>query len=367
LTQAIPIPKFGMVMSFEARVDKGESSEHAYRDALEFAREADRIGIEVIWCPEHHGEESGYIPSPLVGAAAISAATKTCRVGTGIALAPLYGHPLRLLEDCVTVDNLSGGRLDIGLGQGYRPHEYEAVGLPYKRRARAFEETLEILQLAWRGDEFNYDGEIYKTRGGRLRPKPIQPRVPVWIGATTTAARARVVRHRAGLNLSPLSDFESTARHVASFDRLAAEAGVGPLPRAVGREILLGDSPKDAVERSAEFMNFIYRVQYTPERTGMTYVDSESGQRVPLTSDHPYYLSQAFIEERWWVGRPDAVARQIIEEQKRLRLDVIVFTPRMPGMSVRRGLEELEMVMKEVAPRVRHGVSELNRQTEARV
>ncbi len=359
--QALPIPTFGLSLNFEARVDLGQTSETAYREGLEFAAEAARLGVETIWLPEHHGEQSGYIPSPIVGAAAIAAVTKTCRIGTAIALSPLYGHPLRLAEDFVVVDNLSGGRLDIGLGQGYRPHEYEALGLDYKRRTRAFEEGLEVLELAWTGERFDYDGQIYQTRGGILRPLPIRPgRPPLWIGATAPAARARVVRHRAGLALNPLADLESTARHIAAFDREAAAAGLQPLPKAISREILIGDSAQDALRRHKDGLDFMYRVQYSPERTGMTYVDPATGQRAPLTADNPHYLSQAYVQERWWLGSPDEVADSIVEWQHRLKLDVIRFNPRYPGLSVKDGLAEVELMMTKVAPRVRERLAHIN-------
>lgn len=363
MDEALPGPLFGITINFEARMDLGETSETAYREALEFAAEADRLGCEVIWCPEHHGEESGYVPSPIVGAAAIAGVTKNCRVGTGIALSPLYGHPLRLAEDLVTLDNICGGRLDIGLGQGYRPHEYEQIGLSYKRRTRMFEEGLDILELAWTGDTFNYDGEIYVAREATLRPKPVKPgRPPLWIGATAPEARARVVRYQAGLMLNPLAELEPTARQIAKFDLQAAEAGVGPLPKSAAREIMFGASPQDALDRHDEFLNYSYRVQYSPERTGMTYVNPETGQRDPLTKDHPYYLSVPFAQERWWIGSPEEVADSIVAWQPRLRLNVISFHPRLPGMSVKRGLEELEVMMKQVAPRVREKIAAINEQ-----
>ena len=91
------------------------------------------------------------------------------------ALAPLAGHPMRLAEDLSVVDNLSGGRVEIGLGQGYRPAEFDDVRLELRTRTRAFEESLDILEKAWTGEPFDYDGKIYKVKGGVLRPPPVKP------------------------------------------------------------------------------------------------------------------------------------------------------------------------------------------------
>ena len=121
------------------------------------------------------------------------------------------------------LDNLSGGRVEIGLGQGYRPAEFEMFGWPYARRTTAFEESLDILGLAWRGERFDYEGRIYKVKGGLLRPPPVRPGpLPLWIGAAAPKARARAVRHRAGLLVAPLIELEHLVRQISSFDDEAA-------------------------------------------------------------------------------------------------------------------------------------------------
>ena len=117
------VPQLGVSISFQARHDLGERWDTAYREGLELAAEADRLGITSLWVPEHHGEADGYCPAPIVAGAAMAAQAPRCRIGQGIAIAPLYGHPLRLAEDLAVLDNLSGGRLEVGLGQGYRPAE----------------------------------------------------------------------------------------------------------------------------------------------------------------------------------------------------------------------------------------------------
>ena len=103
-------------------------------EGLQLASEADRLGFDEIWLAEHHGEDDGYNPSPAVAAGAIAAVTKRVRICFGIALAPLQGHPLRIAEDLAVADNFSGGRIEPGFGQGYRPEEFEAQGLDYSTR-----------------------------------------------------------------------------------------------------------------------------------------------------------------------------------------------------------------------------------------
>lgn len=355
---AVQVPQLGVSISFQARRDLGERWDTAYGEGLELAAEADRLGIASLWVPEHHGEADGYCPAPIVAGAALAARAPHCRIGQSIALAPLYGHPLRLAEDLAVLDNLSGGRLEIGLGQGYRSAEYEALGLPYATRTRAFEEAAEVLHLAWSGERFDYDGRIYQVKGGLLRPPPVRPgKPPLWIGAAAPASRARAVRYGAGLLIAPLPELEHSARQIDAFDRVASASGIGPLPHAVMREILVDDSAEAAIAYHQPYLDFVYRVQYAPERTGMTWRDAATGERKPLTADNPYYLSPAFMHDRWFVGTAPEVAGRIAAWQRRVRLNHLIFQPKQPGMPLKPAVEVMERVAKQVMPLVRQALA----------
>ncbi|MBM3649054.1 MAG: LLM class flavin-dependent oxidoreductase [Alphaproteobacteria bacterium] len=346
--------QFGVSLSFQVHRGHGEARDTAYREALELASEADRLGFESIWASEHHGEDDGYCPSPVVACAALAVAAPRCRVGQAVALAPLHGHPLRLAEDLSVVDNLSGGRIEIGLGQGYRPAEFESFGWNYKTRTRAFEESLDILGLAWRGQRFDYRGRIYQVTGGLLRPPPLKPGPPpLWIGAAAPKARARTVRYRAGLIVAPLIELQHLSRQIKSFDDEAARQDAGPLPHALMREVLVGDSPADAIERHRAGLDHVYRVQYAPERTGQTYVDPATGEKKPMTNDNPYYLSEAFMQERWFLGTPADIAAKMIDWLPRFDLKHLIFQGRQPGTSLRQAVDSLEALAKGALPAVR--------------
>ena len=271
-----------------------------------------------------------------------------------IALAPLHGHPLRLAEDLSVLDNLSGGRVEIGLGQGYRPAEFEMFGWPYARRTTAFEESLDILGLAWRGERFDYAGRVFNVKDGLLRPPPIVPgRLPLWIGAAAPAARARAVRHRAGLLVAPLIELDHLARQIKSFDDEVVRQAAGRLPHALMREILVGDSAADAIRRHQPYLDHVYRVQYAPERTGQTWVDPATGERKPLTSDNPHYLSEAFMQARWFLGTPTEIAAKLKVWLQRIDLDHLIFQGRQPGMSLRQAVDDLEAIARGVLPAIR--------------
>jgi len=350
--------EFGISLSLQAHAGAGETSAQVYGEALELAAEASRLGLDSIWVSEHHGEADGYCPSPIVAGAALAVAAPGCRIGQAIAIAPLYGHPMRLAEDLSVLDNLSGGRAEIGLGQGYRPEEFTAIGADYRRRTRAFEEALDVLGLAWTGAAFDYAGDIYQSASARLCPAPLRPGpLPLWIGAAAPVSRARAVRHGGGLVISPLVEDQHAARQFHDFDQEAAQQGRAALPHAILREVFFGGSVEDELKRHEATIDLVYRQQYAPERTGLTWRDPKTGQRRAMTRDDPDYLSPDFVEGRWLIGPPDRIVDDIVAGQASMKLDRLVWQPKLPGTSLRDAVESLEIMARDVIAPVRAQLS----------
>lgn len=350
--------EFGISLSLQAHPGAGETSAQVYGEALELAAEASRLGLDSIWVSEHHGEADGYCPSPIVAGASLAIAAPACLIGQAIAIAPLYGHPMRLAEDLAVLDNMSGGRAEIGLGQGYRPEEFLAVGADYRRRTRAFEEALDVLGLAWTGESFDYSGEIYQSQGARLCPAPARlGPLPLWIGAAAPVSRARAVRHGGGLVISPLVETAHAARQFHDFDAEAGRQERTVLPHAILREVFLGDSTTDALARHSATIDLVYREQYAPERTGLTWRDPRTGERRVMTRDDPDYLSSAFVKGRWLVGRPDGMVAEIVEGQEAMKLDRLVWQPKLPGTPLKDAVENLEIMARDVIVPVRRALA----------
>jgi alkanesulfonate monooxygenase SsuD/methylene tetrahydromethanopterin reductase-like flavin-dependent oxidoreductase (luciferase family) len=98
-------------------------------------------------------------------------------------------------------------------------------------------------------------------------------------------------------------------------------------------------------------------VQYAPERTGQTWIDPATGERKPLTNDNPHYLSEAFMQDRWFLGTPAEIAAKMVSWLPRLALDHVIFQARQPGMSLRHAVDSLEAIAKGVIPAVRDGLA----------
>src|SRR6266699_5308823 len=140
---------------FTSQLPPGGKRTHVqeYREIVDLVRLAETLGFDSAWVSEHHGSGDGYMPSLLPTLAAFAAATDRIKLGTGVMLAPFH-HPLRLAEDAAVVDLLSGGRLILGLGLGWREEEFRMFGVPPSERVRRTSETIDILRLAWTGERF---------------------------------------------------------------------------------------------------------------------------------------------------------------------------------------------------------------------
>src|SRR5256885_12902426 len=175
---------------FTAQVppDSDRTFAQEYREIIDLARLAETLGFESAWVSEHHGSGDGYMPSLLPTLAAFAAATEHIKLGTGVMLTPFH-HPLRLAEDAAAVDLISGGRLILGLGLGWREEEFRMFGVPFGERLRRTIEAVEILRLAWTGERFSYEGKVHSYDRVKITPRPARPGgPPVFLGGRTPAA-----------------------------------------------------------------------------------------------------------------------------------------------------------------------------------
>src|SRR5918992_2832662 len=135
-------------------------SEEIYARAIEQAQAAETLGFRNVWLGEHHFSTYGYLSRPLQLAAYIAAKTTRLRVGTAVIVVPLH-HPLIIAEEIATLDVLSGGRLDVGLGRGYQRYEFERLGLKLDSDGTRWNESLDVILKAFEGKPFTYEGKLF--------------------------------------------------------------------------------------------------------------------------------------------------------------------------------------------------------------
>lgn len=170
----------------------------ALRDVVEHAVLAEEHGLDAVWTCEHHFSADGYLPAPLVALAAIAERTERVTVGTDILLASMW-DPVRFAEEAAVVDQLSGGRLILGLGTGYRDVEFEGLGLRRRQRVPRLLECLRVLRQTAHEGGVSGVGLLDGDDLVPMSPVPLQAGgPPVWIGGFVEAAVRRAGRHADG-------------------------------------------------------------------------------------------------------------------------------------------------------------------------
>lgn len=177
-------------MRFDLRhPPQGADKASLYAAMLDICEWGDGLGFEEVFIGEHHAAEDGYIPSPVVGAAGIAARTKRIKIHLSALIITFY-EPVKLAEDLAVLDILSNGRLRMTLGMGYRPHEFEMFGADREKRLKTYLERIKLLEQAWTGQEFEYQGRKVK-----ISPTPVQkPGPQINMGGSTEQAVLRAAR-----------------------------------------------------------------------------------------------------------------------------------------------------------------------------
>lgn len=176
--------------------------------ATEVARAAEDLGLESLWVAEHMVVPSPQVPpSPMAPDVAIldpmlsltwaAAHTSRIRLGTGILLLP-QRNPVQLAKEVATLDVLSRGRVEIGVGVGYLPQEFAAVGVPMERRGRRTDEYLGAMRALWESDAPAFSGEFVEFAGVDTRPRPVQQPLPIVMGGHSPPAYRRAARFAQG-------------------------------------------------------------------------------------------------------------------------------------------------------------------------
>ena len=303
-----------------------------YRETLDQAAYAEELGFSSVWLSEHHFSAEGYLPSLAAVLGALSERTSAVRLGTAVLLAPLH-HPLRLAEDLAVVDQLSGGRLDVGIAPGYKPDEFAVLGVPKAERGARTDETIEILRLAWGGERFSYAGKHFTFDDVIVAPPPVQPGgPPIWVGGSSLAAARRAARY--GLCFLP-----DSGAGLDVYDAYRSSVRVPPRV-ATNRVLFAAESREKAWEICGP--HFLY--QFNAYRQWFSAAGDDDSHGDELTD--PSVLSA----EYYFVGTPDDILAAIVESQRRLGYEELVFWARPPGMPIEQSTASLELIARHVLP-----------------
>ena len=316
-----------------------------YAEAIDLAVEAERLGFDSVWTSEHHFVDDGYLPSVLPLSAAIAARTQRIAIGTGLLLAPLH-EPMRVAEDAAVVDLISGGRLVLGVGLGWREEEFEGLHVPIAERVLRIEDSIAIWRQAWSG-ELVTGGEWFRYPNVPVRPMPARPGLPpIWIGALTESAIRRAGRLAEGFLATEVTP-ETFAEQVA-----------------VAREERVASGRKDDLTISVHLPTFAWdgddvweRVRDHHHYVAWKYDDMDRARSRSGPPQRPPPLTpedDAVLREQIVLGPPDQVADHIARLRDAAGGD-LHFIARLywPGMDPGVQRDAMAIFAEEVIPRLR--------------
>jgi alkanesulfonate monooxygenase SsuD/methylene tetrahydromethanopterin reductase-like flavin-dependent oxidoreductase (luciferase family) len=333
---------------------EGQTEQEAFAAALSTADLVEQLGFDAVWLAERHFSPPGgtaLIPSvgsaPMLLATAIAARTRRVRIGTAVLLLPL-GHPVRLAEEVATLDHLSLGRLELGIGRSSFARAYEGYNIAYEESRARFREYLEIMRLAWTQPRFSYKGRFYACRDLEVVPKPYQrPYPPLHQAAamrdTFTAIGSMGLALLVALVGTPLSEVAGAIAEYQAAWQAAGHPGRGPVRLRL--PIYVAETRQRAhADPCASLLAYYERLRQGYLRSGRR---RESAALARLTYEQ-------LLQERVVFGTPSDVVARLQSMQQALGLSGIIVEPNPGGgLPMEYARHSMALFAHEVAPKLR--------------
>jgi alkanesulfonate monooxygenase SsuD/methylene tetrahydromethanopterin reductase-like flavin-dependent oxidoreductase (luciferase family) len=338
--------KFGI---FDYIDDRGEVLQKTFDDRLALLQAAEAAGFYGYHLTEHHATPLSMTPSPSIFLAAAARETVRIRLGALLYLLPLY-HPLRLLEELCMLDHLSSGRLDIGVGRGISPMEFEAFGVDFNQSASDYEHVFNILHQGFTRNRINYHGGRFNFTDVPVVMKPLQrPHPPFWYGLRGEHGPAFAARY--GMHGVTLGSDEKVAAMLAAFRREWPAAVAerrrqsSPVEKpfcGVMRAMFIADSDAEA-ERIA-------RPAYKRWFDALAWLWVERGSYPPISISADYDASKA--AGTLVVGSPATVSRILLAQAERIRQNYLVLLMAFGSLTHAQEMHSLELFAREIMPKL---------------
>ena len=336
-----------------------ENSTHAemFRRQLEEVELAERIGIDQIWFFEHHLQPTAPVPSPNLLIAAAARTTRHIRFASMVNILP-FRHPLLVAEEAAMLDNLTGGRLDMGLGRGLRPPEFEAFGVDQQRSREMFLESFDIIRRVWADENFVHHGKYWTVRKeAPLSPPLVQcPHPPFLVSAQSEESLRWAAEH--DIPFAQIDSMVDQARHDQALYREVQMAhGYPPAPRLyLMREIYVGESDARARAEAQPYLLQYWELwnRYTQFTRGGKLPDSYDFWRRQAPMLHAMSFEEILANDMVILGSAETVAnaiRRLSDQLDLMGLALIFKLGAMPYDMVERSMTAFG---EEVVPRIRH-------------
>ena len=319
--------QFGSFMEFHRR--EGHTQADAFREAFGHIELSESLGLDAVWLAESHFNPArSVLSSPHAIASAIAARTKHLRIGTAVSVLPL-GNPLRTAEEAATIDQISEGRFEFGVGRSGLPGSYEGYNIPYSESRERFYEYLEIILEAWCKERFTYKGQFYGFDDVCLVPKPYQqPHPPIRIAATTSDTFPVIGKMGFAIFVGVRGmSLDGVAEQVESYRAAWREAGhEGEIDVSLRVPVYVGETEEDALTAPEEsFMRQFRRLggqlAASASRAGSDPGEERAERGAQLAS---IQWEHNVIGQKAAVGTPEMVIEQLKVMKDTLSLTGVV-------------------------------------------
>lgn len=346
--------EFGLFMEFVGLDDT--TDQQAFKQGFAIVDEAEKMGVDSVWLAEYHFIPFSVLSAPITVATAIAARTERMRIGFGVVLLPL-GNPIHVAEDIATLDHISQGRLDFGIGRGTFPEHHDAFNSPYPESRGRFEEYLEIILKAWTSEQFSFEGEHYQCQDLAVRPKPLQqPHPPIRVGITSQETFPIIGRMGYPIFINPsrvfaLSELAPFIEQYRAAWKEAGHPGEGEIGLRV--PIYLAETAEKAYQEPMEstagsISNIGQRVAASASREGTTgNWQAEADRILSMTYDD-------WVRDKVVYGTPEAVVDRLQQLREELHLNQIVFENNFGRrLPYELQMNSLRLMMDRVVPALR--------------
>ena len=317
---------FGIFMEFEMR--RGGDQATAFREGFDVVDAAEAWGLDGVWLGEMHFTPArSVLAAPIVVASSIATRTKRLRVGMAVQVLPL-NNPLRIAEEAATVDQISEGRFDFGIGRSGFPRVYDLYGIPYAESQARFREALEIILEAWKGEPFSYKGQYYRFDNAVVAPRPYQlPHPPLRMAATTEETFPRVGQMGLPIFVGLRGMDISTLRvHVQAYRRAWREAGHPGTGNVYLRiPVYAGATEQGALDEPRDSITFYFSRQADLQQAAVGRTGAGPTERLQARVDRLATLSyDQILSERVAFGSAAGLIDRLTRLREELALDGIV-------------------------------------------
>ncbi len=332
--------KFGV---FDHMDDAGVPLGRLYADRLQLAEACDRAGIWGYHLAEHHSTPLGCAASPGLFLAAVAQRTKALRFGPLVYLLPFY-HPLRLIEEICMLDQMSGGRFQLGVGRGVSPFETQAYGLDFAKTGDIYHEAYELILKGLACDVLTFEGKHYQFRDVPMILRPVQhPHPPLWYGTTIpdnadwpAANDVNIVTIALRPTVRVITD-----RYKAVRAKLGKDPKDIPL-MGVARHVVVADTDEDARE--------IARRAYPRWRESFRWLFVRHGAEPRIAGLYPPDFDELMAIDNGVAGSPRTVRDFIAAEIEASGSNYMLSWFAFGDMTLAESLRSLELFSREVMP-----------------